>query len=96
MIFWSSKGTKVEWRFTEQGEKVRVSQRTGHIIPIPLSASETIDFKTRAGYPGKQSLSSFNIAITTLISKIIRRCTYIFTHHLYFKLHKTREITEYF
>ncbi|EFX78541.1 probable 39S ribosomal protein L24, mitochondrial [Daphnia pulex] len=48
------KGTKVEWRFTEQGEKVRVSQRTGHIIPIPLSASETIDFKTRAGYPEQE------------------------------------------
>ncbi|KZS02221.1 39S ribosomal protein L24, partial [Daphnia magna] len=47
------KGTKVEWRFTEQGEKVRVSKRTGHIIPVPISASETIDFKAKAGYPGK-------------------------------------------
>jgi hypothetical protein len=65
-----------------------------------LSASETIDFKTRAGYPGKRSLSSFNIqnAITTLISKIIRRCTYSIYLRiiLYFKLHKTRKITEYF
>nr|CAG4644989.1 EOG090X0ADH [Leptodora kindtii] len=45
-----NKGTSVEWRFTEQGEKVRVSKRTGHIIPMPVSASETIDFKTPAGY----------------------------------------------
>lgn len=46
------KGTQVEWRYTEQGEKVRVSKRTGHIIPIPVSATETIDYKTKAGYPG--------------------------------------------
>ncbi|XP_057380058.1 large ribosomal subunit protein uL24m-like [Daphnia carinata] len=48
------KGTKVEWRYTEQGEKVRVSKRTGHIIPVPISASETIDFKTKAGYPEQE------------------------------------------
>lgn len=53
IFFGCSKGTKVEWRFTEQGEKVRVSKRTGHIIPVPISASETIDFKAKAGYPGK-------------------------------------------
>nr|CAG4637222.1 EOG090X0ADH [Ceriodaphnia reticulata] len=48
------KGTQVEWRFTEQGEKVRVSKRTGHIIPIPVSATETIDYKTKAGYPEQE------------------------------------------
>ncbi|KAG7457946.1 hypothetical protein MATL_G00232600 [Megalops atlanticus] len=30
------KPTEVEWRFTEEGEKVRVSVRTGRIIPKPL------------------------------------------------------------
>ncbi|XP_015177156.1 PREDICTED: probable 39S ribosomal protein L24, mitochondrial [Polistes dominula] len=39
-------GTKIEWRYTEKGEKVRVSVRTGRIIPIPESALETIDYKT--------------------------------------------------
>ncbi|KAL2080145.1 hypothetical protein ACEWY4_023938 [Coilia grayii] len=29
------KPTEVEWRFTEEGEKVRVSLRTGRIIPKP-------------------------------------------------------------
>ncbi|XP_046875774.1 probable 39S ribosomal protein L24, mitochondrial [Hypomesus transpacificus] len=30
------KPTEVEWRFTEEGDKVRVSLRTGRIIPRPL------------------------------------------------------------
>ncbi|KAM4663109.1 large ribosomal subunit protein uL24m [Discoglossus pictus] len=28
--------TETEWRFTEEGEKVRVSMRTGRIIPKPI------------------------------------------------------------
>lgn len=39
------KATNIEWRYTEQGEHVRVSCRTGRIIPIPLSSRETIDYK---------------------------------------------------
>ncbi|KAM4630301.1 large ribosomal subunit protein uL24m isoform 1-T2 [Polymixia lowei] len=30
------KPTQVEWRFTEEGEKVRVSVRTGRIVPKPV------------------------------------------------------------
>nr|XP_033781112.1 39S ribosomal protein L24, mitochondrial [Geotrypetes seraphini] len=30
------KPTEVEWRFTEEGERVRVSTRTGRIIPKPV------------------------------------------------------------
>nr|XP_046274287.1 probable 39S ribosomal protein L24, mitochondrial [Scatophagus argus]XP_046274288.1 probable 39S ribosomal protein L24, mitochondrial [Scatophagus argus] len=30
------KPTEVEWKFTEEGEKVRVSVRTGRIIPQPV------------------------------------------------------------
>ncbi|XP_033222122.1 probable 39S ribosomal protein L24, mitochondrial [Belonocnema kinseyi] len=37
--------TKIEWRYTESGEKVRVSRRTGRVIPIPASDMETIDYK---------------------------------------------------
>lgn len=44
------KGTEVEWRFTEEGEKVRVSKRTGRIIPIPPSAEETKDYKSKSLY----------------------------------------------
>ncbi|KAJ8872493.1 hypothetical protein PR048_026099 [Dryococelus australis] len=42
--------TKIEWRFTESGERVRVSARTGRIIPIPALAEETYDYKTKATY----------------------------------------------
>ncbi|KAJ9580578.1 hypothetical protein L9F63_024245, partial [Diploptera punctata] len=42
--------TEVEWRFTESGEKVRVSLRTGRIIPMPHAAQETYDYKTKSTY----------------------------------------------
>lgn len=44
------KPTKIEWRYTEEGEKVRVSSRTGRIIPVPPSSEETKDYKTKATY----------------------------------------------
>ncbi|CAL8071913.1 unnamed protein product [Calicophoron daubneyi] len=31
------------WRFTEEGERVRVSAQTGHILPLPLSARQLDD-----------------------------------------------------
>ncbi|OWF43161.1 39S ribosomal protein L24, mitochondrial-like [Mizuhopecten yessoensis] len=37
-----SKPTEFEWRFTEDGEKVRVSNRTGRIIPIPTIVEDDI------------------------------------------------------
>lgn len=42
--------TPIEWRFTEEGEKVRVSVRTGRIIPIPAATEGTKDYKTKATY----------------------------------------------
>lgn len=42
--------TPVEWRFTEDGERVRVSLRTGRIIPVPSQAEETYDYKTKSTY----------------------------------------------
>lgn len=42
--------TPIEWRFTEEGEKVRVSSRTGRIIPIPKANEETRDYKTKNLY----------------------------------------------
>lgn len=41
---------QAEWRFTEEGEKVRVSVRSGRIIPIPRMAEETPDYKTKGTY----------------------------------------------
>ncbi|KAJ8678622.1 hypothetical protein QAD02_014409 [Eretmocerus hayati] len=44
------KPTNIEWRYTEDGEKVRVSLRTGRIIPIPPSHDETVDYKQPMTY----------------------------------------------
>ncbi|XP_045626054.1 large ribosomal subunit protein uL24m [Procambarus clarkii] len=44
------KPTEGEWRYTEEGEKVRVSVRTGRVIPIPKLAEETVDYKTKSTY----------------------------------------------
>lgn len=45
---------EVEWRFTEDGEKVRVSLRTGRLIPIPKMNSETKDYKSETTYTAKE------------------------------------------
>jgi len=34
-----------EWRFNENGERVRVSVRTGYQLPVPMVSLETVDFK---------------------------------------------------
>uniref|UniRef100_A0A6A7FSC8 Large ribosomal subunit protein uL24m n=1 Tax=Hirondellea gigas TaxID=1518452 RepID=A0A6A7FSC8_9CRUS len=44
------KPTEVEWRYTEEGEQVRVCVRTERILPVPLMDQETIDYKTKATY----------------------------------------------
>jgi large subunit ribosomal protein L24 len=36
--------------YDEEGERVRISKRSGHIIPIPSSAAETADYKTKRNY----------------------------------------------
>ncbi|XP_064474831.1 large ribosomal subunit protein uL24m-like [Ornithodoros turicata] len=45
-----NKPTAIEWRYTEDGKRVRVSVRTGRIIPIPLTAEGTYDYKTKSTY----------------------------------------------
>ncbi|XP_071453393.1 large ribosomal subunit protein uL24m [Hetaerina americana] len=44
------KPSAVEWRYTEAGDPVRVSLRTGRIIPMPRVAEETYDYKTSNTY----------------------------------------------
>lgn len=43
-------GTAIEWRYTDDGTRVRVSKRTGRIIPIPAADNETIDYKLPSLY----------------------------------------------
>lgn len=42
--------TVTEWRFDDEGNEVRVSTRTGRIIPLPTRALETYDFKVAEYY----------------------------------------------
>lgn len=42
--------SEVEWRFTEEGERVRVSLRSGRIVPIPKAHDETKDYKSITTY----------------------------------------------
>lgn len=42
--------TDFEWRFTEEGKRVRVSLRTGREIPVPTSNEETFDYKSKSQY----------------------------------------------
>nr|CAG4645698.1 EOG090X0ADH [Lynceus sp. MCZ IZ 141354] len=66
-----NKPTKVEWRFTEQGDRVRVSVRTGRILPIPPAAFETVDYKVKAGYPEQEKDSiSTNVTQVTFEPKL--------------------------
>lgn len=44
---------KVEWRYTETGQKVRISLRSGRVIPLPIEMHETIDYKEKHLYIGK-------------------------------------------
>ncbi|KAK7580041.1 hypothetical protein V9T40_000670 [Parthenolecanium corni] len=44
---------EIQWRYTEKGEKVRVSVRSGRIVPVPIVARETYDFKTPTSYEEK-------------------------------------------
>jgi len=43
------KAADVEWRHTEDGQRVRVSTKSGRVLPMPSEAFETLDYKT----PGK-------------------------------------------
>lgn len=42
--------TDIEWRYDDDGNRVRVSKRTERIIPIPKAANETIDYVEKSAY----------------------------------------------
>lgn len=51
-----SKGTSIEWRYTDEGQRVRVSQRTGRIIPISKTTEdETEDMVLKSRYIGNNN-----------------------------------------
>jgi len=44
------KPTDAEWGYTEQGERIRKSKRSGKVIPVPTSAFSTFEFSAPANY----------------------------------------------
>lgn len=47
------KPCRVSYKYTEEGEKVRVSRRSGRIIPKAAELLDRKDFKSRSGYAGE-------------------------------------------
>lgn len=65
------KMTPIEWRYTEEGDYVRVSTRTGRIIPVPPSSEETIDYKSKATYKEQpKDTVSEDVALITFEPKL--------------------------
>ncbi|OQR80236.1 putative 39S ribosomal protein L24 [Tropilaelaps mercedesae] len=65
------KATDVQWRYTGSGQKVRISLRTGRIIPIPLAAHETIDYKSKDTYIDRSNdTTSAELTKITFIPKL--------------------------
>ncbi|XP_063394565.1 large ribosomal subunit protein uL24m [Cydia fagiglandana] len=60
------KPTEVEWRYTEEGEKVRVSTASSRIIPIPKAAEETIDYKSKELYLENDEKDTKTDAVTKI------------------------------
>jgi len=46
----TEQGAEVEWRFTEEGDRVRVAVRSGTEVPVPSAALETVDYKAAGDY----------------------------------------------
>jgi len=46
----TEQGTDVEWRYTEDGDRVRVALSSGTEIPIPSASYETVDYKSPEDY----------------------------------------------
>lgn len=53
--------TDFEWRYDDDGERVRVSTRTERIIPIPVSAYETLDYRVKSEYRDQPKDTSANL-----------------------------------
>ena len=66
------KPTKIEWRYDEEGNRVRVSLRTGRIIPIPVVAEETRDYKSPETYLEQpKDTTAEHIKKTTFTPKVM-------------------------
>ncbi|CAG9136154.1 unnamed protein product [Plutella xylostella] len=63
------KPTEVEWRYTEDGDKVRVSLASSRIIPVPKAAEETIDYKSKSAYVENKEKDTLDDTISKITFK---------------------------
>jgi len=61
-----NKPTKAEWRYTEEGEKVRVCLRTGRVLPMPAASEETYDYKSKRTYLENPTKDTKAVAVETI------------------------------
>ncbi|KAK6624574.1 hypothetical protein RUM44_011433 [Polyplax serrata] len=65
------KPVKVNWRYDEDGNKVRVSERTGRIIPISVMEEETYDYKLKKAYvEQKKDTTATEVARITFVPNL--------------------------
>lgn len=63
---------QAQWRYTENNDRVRVSLRTGRIIPVPVQAEETYDYKSLRTYkPQPKDTTSDELARITFLPKLM-------------------------
>jgi len=62
------KGCEAEWRFTEEGERVRVSLRSGREIPIPQASLATIDYMQKENYKHFQSAKNTTAEVVEVVT----------------------------
>lgn len=66
------RGCEVEWRYTEEGERVRVSKRSGSILPIPEVSKATADFMHPDSYiPGDKDTAPDEVVAVTYEPKLM-------------------------
>lgn len=65
---------EVEWRFSEEGQRVRVSLRSGRIIPIPATNEETKDYKKPSNYIEREKDTVS--AVATAVTLKAKLCTF--------------------
>jgi large subunit ribosomal protein L24 len=66
------KPCRIKYQFTEEGDKVRISKRSGRIIPKPIELLERKDFKLRSGYvDGPKDTKSEDVVRQTFVPQLI-------------------------
>jgi len=66
------RGCEVEWRYTEDGERVRVSRRSGRILPVPEVAKATADYMAPESYTaGPKDTDAGKVILVTYAPKLM-------------------------